>query len=99
MIIADAVTVTVTVDYLKKFRERTGTKVIIAKMENVRMEASKEYNESYLDSIKVLDESEKYVIAEYDDKADEVVKVLIVKVDEKVKCFVDSNNGIVIIED
>ena len=99
MIISDAVTVTVTVDYIKKFRERTGTKVVIAKMENVRMEASKQYKESYLDSIKVLDESEKYVIAEYDEKADEVVKVLIVKVDEKVKCFVDSNNGLVVIED
>ncbi len=99
LVISDAVTVTATVEYIKNFRERTGTKVVVARIDEIRKEAKKSYKEMYVDSIKVLDESNKYVIAEYDENSDEIVKLVIAKADNKVKQFVENNNGIVVIED
>lgn len=83
---------TITVSYVKSYREVQGAKIVLASVEKL-IEKQPDIN------IFGDDVADTCIIAEYDEATDNIVKINMGKPDERIQALLDANNGIVVIED
>lgn len=89
----NAVTPEFTVSMLKNYRTVSTSKVVVAKIDVILSGAKS----STIDP-SIFDKND-FVIAEYDEKSDRIIKSEVIKPDDKIKALVEKNNGVIIVED
>lgn len=89
----NAVTPEFTVSMLKNYRTVSTSKVVIAKVDVMLSGA----RGSTIDP-SLLDKND-FVIAEYDENSDRIIKCDVIKPDDRIKVLVEKNNGVIIVED
>ncbi len=77
-------------NYIKRFRKRYGSVVIIARPGELERRSKRPFNIKYT--------CDDYVIIEYDAVVNEVVQACASRCDDQVANLVDSNGGLVVIE-
>ena len=91
-----AITPEFTVAMLKNYRTVPNSKVVIASVKQLKTAAN--LNPKYKVDFLGLDDMD-FIIAEYNEQADTIIKTEVINPDSKIRSLVDSNNGVVIIED
>ena len=89
----NATTPEFTVSMLKNYRTLSTSKVIVAKIDVMLSRAKSSSFDSSL-----FDKND-FVIAEYDEKSDRIIRSEVIKPDEKIKALVEKNSGVIIVED
>lgn len=80
----------ISVEYIKAFRKRQKSIVILARPGVLEKEVGKPFSCRYT--------CDDYVIIEYDDVVSEIVQADSIRSDEQVSALIDNNRGIIIVE-
>lgn len=89
----------VTVNFLKKYRKRKNSQIVIAKLQDILRNMPNKEKMSFEDLESFNDET---IIAEYDEEEDEIVQAHFVGsegIEENVENALDQNGGMIVIED